>query len=833
MLHDLGVYQIQIEMQNDELIRAQTELSTAKERYFDIYDQAPVGYCTLSYKGTILETNLTASHMFGLSRGEVVKKHFTRFIFKDDRNIYYGSFKHLLNRLPQSSGEPSKTEVCALRMLRKDSEPFWARLESTVLKDKDGSATFRVIIIDITECKKAENRLKDITLRYKLVMEGSQGGIWDWDVVNSKVNFSPRWKQMRGYADDEISDNINEWKSRIHPVDLDRVMAAVDAHFRGKTEVFNEVYRIQCKDGTWRWIIDRGKALRDRDGRVLRMAGSEIDITEQKEMKDALSFLLTCGLPATGEDFFESLARYLSQTLAMEYVCIDSVDKDGLMAQTVAVYNCGKFETNVKYSLKDTPCGEVINSNAICCYPKEVRKLFPNDLALQDLMAESYFGTTLLDSKGEIIGLIAIIGYCELKESKKVESLLKIVAPRAAGELERRKIEEEHERLQSQLNHAQKLEAVGRLAGGVAHDFNNMLGVILGYTEIAIDSMTRHDQFYDEFKEIQNAAQRSVDIVRHLLAFARKQTISPKLINLNDSIEGMIKILKRLIGEDITLNWLPADDLWNVCMDPSQVDQILANLCVNARDAIEGVGNISISTDMITLNKEWCDSHQNSFIPGDYVQLTVSDDGSGIDKEDMSNIFEPFYTTKEIGKGTGLGLSTVYGILNQNHCFIDVDSQKGRGTTFTIYIPRYKEDEESLQNSCNSCIGIPAKEGFETILVVEDEPAILNMVKLLLEKLGYNVLASTLPSEAIEIVGKYDGTIDLLLTDVIMPEMTGRLLLDRINIICPNIKTLFMSGYTADIIAKQGVLDDGVHFIHKPFSINDLSAKVREALKSP
>ncbi|MBF0390647.1 MAG: response regulator [Desulfamplus sp.] len=573
--------------------------------------------------------------------------------------------------------------------------------------------------------------------------------------------------------------------------------------------------------------------MRDRDGRVLRMAGSEIDITERKEMEDALSFLLTCGLPATGEDFFESLARYLSQTLAMEYVCIDSVDKDGLMAQTVAVYNCGKFETNVKYSLKDTPCGEVINSNAICCYPKEVRKLFPNDLALQDLMAESYFGTTLLDSKGEIIGLIAIIGYCELKESKKVESLLKIVAPRAAGELERRKIEEEHERLQSQLNHAQKLEAVGRLAGGVAHDFNNMLGVILGYTEIAIDSMTRHDQFYDEFKEIQNAAQRSVDIVRHLLAFARKQTISPKLINLNDSIEGMIKILKRLIGEDITLNWLPADDLWNVCMDPSQVDQILANLCVNARDAIEGVGNISISTDMITLNKEWCDSHQNSFIPGDYVQLTVSDDGSGIDKEDMSNIFEPFYTTKEIGKGTGLGLSTVYGILNQNHCFIDVDSQKGRGTTFTIYIPRYKEDEESLQNSCNSCIGIPAKEGFETILVVEDEPAILNMVKLLLEKLGYNVLASTLPSEAIEIVGKYDGTIDLLLTDVIMPEMTGRLLLDRINIICPNIKTLFMSGYTADIIAKQGVLDDGVHFIHKPFSINDLSAKVREALKSP
>ncbi|MBF0113255.1 MAG: PAS domain-containing protein, partial [Desulfamplus sp.] len=767
MLHDLGVYQIQIEMQNDELIRAQADLSAAKERYFDIYDQAPVGYCTLSDKGTILETNLTASDMFGLSRGEVVKKHFTRFIFKDDRNIYYGSFKHLLNRLPQSSGEPSKTEVCALRMLRKDSEPFWARLESTVLKDKDGSATFRVIIIDITECKKAENRLKDITLRYKLVMEGSQGGIWDWDVVNSKVHFSPRWKQMRGYEDDEISDSLNEWKSRIHPNDIDRVMATVDAHFRGKTEVFNEEYRIQCKDGTWRWIIDRGKALRDRDGRVLRMAGSEIDITERKEMEDALSFLLTCGLPATGEDFFESLARYLSQTLAMEYVCIDSVDKDGLMAQTVAVYNCGKFETNVKYSLKDTPCGEVINSNAICCYPKEVRKLFPNDLALQDLMAESYFGTTLLDSKGEIIGLIAIIGYCELKESKKVESLLKIVAPRAAGELERRKIEEEHARLQSQLNHAQKLEAIGRLAGGVAHDFNNMLSVILGYTEITIDSMTPHDQFYDEFKEIQNAAQRSVDIVRHLLAFARKQTISPKLINLNDSIEGMIKILKRLIGEDITLNWVPANDLWNVCMDPSQVDQILANLCVNARDAIEGVGNISISTDMITLNKEWCDSHQNSFIPGDYVQLTVSDDGSGIDQEDIPNIFEPFYTTKEIGKGTGLGLATVYGILNQNHCFIDVHSQTGKGTTFNIYIPRYKEAEECL---LNSFIAMSAKEGFETILVVEDEPAILNMVKLLLEKLGYNVLASTLPSEAIEIVGKYDGAIDLLLTDVIMPE---------------------------------------------------------------
>ncbi|MBF0113292.1 MAG: PAS domain-containing protein, partial [Desulfamplus sp.] len=611
MLHDLGVYQIQIEMQNDELIRAQADLSAAKERYFDIYDQAPVGYCTLSDKGTILETNLTASDMFGLSRGEVVKKHFPHFIFKDDRNIYYGSFKHLLDRLPQNSGESSQPDVCAIRMLRKDNDPFWARLESTVLKDKDGSAIFRVVIIDITECKKSEKRLKDITSRYKLVMEGSQGGIWDWDVVNSRVHFSSRWKKMRGYEDDEISDSLDEWKSRIDPDDIDRVMAAVDDHFKGKTEVFNEEYRIQCKDGTWRWVIDRGKALKDADGRVLRMAGSEIDITDRKES------------------------------------------------------------------------------------------------------------------------------------------------------------EKKQEKLQSQLNHAQKLEAVGRLAGGVAHDFNNMLSVILGYTEITIDSMTPHDQFYDEFKEIQNAAQRSVDIVRHLLAFARKQTISPKLINLNDSIEGMIKILKRLIGEDITLNWVPANDLWNVCMDPSQVDQILANLCVNARDAIEGVGNISISTDMITLNKEWCDYQQNSFIPGDYVQLTVSDDGSGIDKEDMSNIFEPFFTTKEIGKGTGLGLSTVYGILNQNHCFIDVDSQKGRGTTFTIYIPRYKEDEESLQNSC---IGIPAKEGFETILVVEDEPAILNMVKLFLEKLGYNVLASNKPSEAIEMVGKYDGAIDLLLTDVIMPE---------------------------------------------------------------
>lgn len=338
----------------------------------------------------------------------------------------------------------------------------------------------------------------------------------------------------------------------------------------------------------------------------------------------------------------------------------------------------------------------------------------------------------------------------------------------------------ERERLQSQLVQAQKMESVGRLAGGVAHDFNNMLMVIMGYAEISINMLNPDNPIYENLVQILNAAQRSSDITRQLLAFARKQAVYPKVININQSIENMLKMLKRLIGENIHLKFQPSKDLWHINIDPSQIDQILANLCVNARDAINGVGNIIIQTCNITCDESYCLNYDYAK-QGEYVLLTVSDDGCGISKEDINNIFEPFFTTKAVGKGTGLGLSTVYGIVKQNNGFINVYSEHGIGTTFKAYLPKHIDTIEPNEQENKE----HAEYGHETILIVEDEQTILNMAKIMLEKLGYNVLTADLPSKAVDIAKNYAGEIELLITDVIMPEMNGQELFSNISRLIP------------------------------------------------
>ncbi len=393
----------------------------------------------------------------------------------------------------------------------------------------------------------------------------------------------------------------------------------------------------------------------------------------------------------------------------------------------------------------------------------------------------------------------------------------------------RKRADEEREKLQAQLSQAQKMESVGRLAGGVAHDFNNMLGAILGYTELGMLRVSPTDPTYGTLKDIQKAAQRSVDLTRQLLAFARKQTVAPKLLDLNETLEGMLKMLRRLIGEDIDLEWLPGNDLDPVRMDPSQIEQLLANLCVNARDAIHDTGKITVETGAATVDETDCAGHVGS-VPGEYVLLAVSDDGCGMDAETRSHLFEPFFTTKAVGKGTGLGLATVYGMVKQNNGFIDVHSQPGQGTTVKIYLPR---NTAETGRTTKKDPAQAAERGHETILLVEDEPMILDITTKMLEHQGYTVQAAGTPGEAIRLAREHAGEIHLLMTDVVMPEMNGRDLAKNLLSLYPNLKRLFMSGYTADVIAHHGVLDEGVQFIQKPFSVQALAVKVREVLDDP
>lgn len=389
---------------------------------------------------------------------------------------------------------------------------------------------------------------------------------------------------------------------------------------------------------------------------------------------------------------------------------------------------------------------------------------------------------------------------------------------------EQKTAEQEKEKLQAQLLQSQKLEAIGTLAGGVAHDYNNMLGAIIGYSDLTLEMPTLTDDVRNNVTKIMDAAQRSSKLTRQLLVFARKKSTVLEVIDLENAVMSMTTMLHRLIGENITLSWQKNSeaDKCLVRMDPAQLDQILVNLCVNARDAITDVGKITIKTAIVTFDERtsgtWVDC-----TPGTFVRLSVGDNGCGMDAATKARIFEPFFTTKGVGKGTGLGLSTVYGIVRQYGGFINCYSELHVGTTFNIFIP--------FQNS-----GVPSKAAIEvtvtagcgeTILLVEDDPILMEMTHQMLEMLNYKVLPAATPQKAIEIMEKCSSDINLIVSDVIMPEMNGHELLERLKKIRSDVHCLFMSGYTADII---GFMQDEVLFVQKPFSRRDLALKIRQAL---
>lgn len=639
---------------------------------------------------------------------------------------------------------------------------------------------------------------------FDLILDVTTEGHWDWNLLNDKAYLSPRYCELVGYSPDDTVFDSQFFKSIIHPDDRDHVFKIMDEHLQGKSEISIIEYRMISKNGDIRWIEGRGKIVEyDEQGAPARMVGTITDITKRKH----------------SEELLEESRRLL--------------------------FNLTDLVPGVVYQYRLYPDG---------------RSAFPySSLGMNDIYevtpeevredATPVFGRLHPDDYEHVSSLIMESArtlqtfYCEFR----------VILPRQGlrwrwsqahpermsdgGTLwhgiisditDRKQAEEKEELLQNQLQQAQKMESIGRLAGGVAHDFNNMLTIIVGHCDLGLSRLDPNHPVRDNLIEIRKTAERSADLTRQLLAFARKQTIAPKIIDLNETISGTLKMLQRLIGEDINLIWNPASSLWPVKVDASQIDQILANLCVNARDAIDGVGVISIETANIQTD-ECYRIPLLDMVPGNYVKFSVSDSGTGMDKDTLAHIYEPFYTTKVQGKGTGLGLATVYGAVKQNNGFIAVNSEPGAGTTFTIYLPRHEGKSKQVLNAIEA---ESVHSGRETILLVEDELAIMNIVTILLTKLGYNVLAASTPGEALKVAREYSSEIDLLMTDVVMPEMNGRDLAKNLLSLYPGIKRLFMSGYTSDIIAHHGVLDEGVHFIQKPFNMNILATKVRETLDS-
>jgi signal transduction histidine kinase/CheY-like chemotaxis protein len=392
---------------------------------------------------------------------------------------------------------------------------------------------------------------------------------------------------------------------------------------------------------------------------------------------------------------------------------------------------------------------------------------------------------------------------------------------------DRKRAEEEVKTLEEQLRQSQKIEAIGQLAGGVAHDFNNLLTVIKGYSQLSLLDLKENTPLWENIQEIQKATQRATDLTRQLLAFSRRQILDPKVLDLNSLLRDTEKMLRRMIGEDIELITLFSEDLGRVKIDPGQLEQVIFNLAVNARDAMPSGGKLTIETANAELDEEYAHTHIG-VIPDHYVRLSVSDTGVGMSREVQEKAFDPFFTTKDKGKGTGLGLSTAYGIVKQSKGNIWAYSEPGHGTTFKIYLPRIEGELDTLRGR-DDPDSFP--KGNETVLLVEDEPPVRDLAIRLLKQQGYRVLEAANAEEALRVAQENDEEkIHLLLTDVVLPRMGGKDLADQVKVLRPDIKVLYTSGYTDDAIVHHGVLNPDTHFLQKPFSLKTLSQKIREVL---
>jgi PAS domain S-box-containing protein len=647
---------------------------------------------------------------------------------------------------------------------------------------------------DITDRVQVEAALRESEHRFRSFVENANDIVYAVDFDGVFTYVSPNWLELMG---EPASEAVGKsFRPYVHPDDVhlcEEFLARVLREGRRERSV---EYRVRTADGRLRWHVSSGSPLRNDAGEVVSYMGIARDTTEVKRVQQAMR---------------ESETRY--RTLAENFpdgalFLIDRAFRY-LAADGRALETAGLADEQI--------VGRTVEEVFPDLWP-EMREHHEAVFRGQEVYYEIEFGGRLYsnqslpvrDEQGNVVRAIVVTQ--DITDKKQAER--------------------DREQLQAQLMQSQKLEAVGRLAGGVAHDFNNKLQTILGCADMLLSDAADAEtdaETGEYLRIIRDSARQSADLTRQLLAFARKQTISPKVLDLNKTIAGMLKMLRRLIGEDIELSWLPAGEVCNVRMDPVQVDQILANLVVNARDAITGVGRITIETGSAEFDEDYCRDHAD-FLPGRYAMLAVSDDGAGMDEETVQRAFEPFYTTKSQDQGTGLGLATVYGILRQNEGFVNIYSEPGRGSTFRIYLPCVSSAPPAEAEQAPA--GASVSEG-RTILLVEDEASLLKLNKRLLEHLGYTVLSASDPEEAMGIVRQRGGEIDLMMTDVIMPRMSGRELWDQVRPMCPEMRCLFTSGYTANVIAHHNVLDEGVHFLQKPFTAADLKEKIGEVLESP
>jgi PAS domain S-box-containing protein len=629
---------------------------------------------------------------------------------------------------------------------------------------------------EILERERAEQELLTSQERYSLAIDGASGGLWDIDLVTGAVFYSQRWKSMLGYRDEEVLPSIEEWKSRIHPDDQGHVMDSRRVYLEGLTPDYEVKYRLLHKNGSYRWVRERGACLRDAQGKPYRMAGSFIDITERKMMKNAL---------------LETEKRY-RELFEQSKDTVFIVDTRGRLVDI----NPAGSEL-LGYSREELFALDLVHDLHVS---RQARADFRHKLIPEGFVKDAELELKRKDGGTVIVHVSA--------------SLMHDGRGRLTGYRGIAYDVTERKRLEQRLLQSQKMESIGLLAGGVAHEFNNLLTAIIGFADELQESLDGQDErSRSNVRTIRSAARQAAKFTRGLLSFSRQQVMNRRPVAVNEVINDTVKLLLKMFPKDIGFSLDLAVEMPTVMADSGQLGQVLMNLAINARDSMPGGGEIRITTRQDRLD---LDSARSIGLeqPGDYLVISFSDSGTGMDAGTLERLFEPFFTTKDVGKGTGLGLSIVYGIIRQHNGAILVESTPGKGTAFLIYLPRVKTESrpEYQQTAARP------HDGSGTVLIAEDEEFVRHFLKATLSRAGYQFICAGDGEQALKKYRKHQETISLVISDMVMPKMNGRALFEELCKINPDIKMILISGFSADVIDFTGMPADRMRFITKPFS---------------
>ena len=767
---------------------AEKRLGESEERYRSLFGKASDGIFIMSPDGKIIEVNESFARMHGYSTKELLQMNIKELDTPETSKLIPERMRRIL------AGETLSTEV---EHHHKDGHVFPMEVSANLISI-GGESFIQCFHRDIAERKRAEEKLKKSEGRLVEAQQVARLGYYDLDVTTGTWISSKILDEVFGIGEDYKRD-VEGWALLVHPEDRQSMREYFLKDVLRKKQPFDREYRIvRPVDQCVQWVHGIGKVEYDSNGNPVNMIGTIQNITERKEAEEALraSQLMT-------EEIINAIpVRVFWKDRNLIYLGCNSIfARDAGFTDPKDIIgkdDCqmGWREQAELYQADDL---QVIESGCSKFLIEEPQTT-PEGNTIILLTSKM----PLRNSNGEIGGVLGT--YYDITDLRRAES--------------------EKEKLQAQLQQAMKMEAVGRLAGGVAHDFNNLLTVITGYSELLLQKVGKDSPMHGQVEEIRRAGERAASLTQQLLAFSRKQLIEPKVVHLDHLVAEMHKMLGRLIGENIELQAITGKSLGTVKVDPGQFQQILMNLAVNARDAMPDGGKIVIETANVELDAGYCALHPY-VTPGRFVMLAVSDTGQGMSEEVKAHIFEPFFTTKERGSGTGLGLATTYGAVHQAGGSIEVYSEVGIGTTFRVYLPRVEEEAASPVKDDRPA-ALPV--GTETVLIVEDEGILRNLCVQILERLGYKVLQARDGAKAIAEAQGYGDRIDLLLTDVVMPGMNGSELATQLVLHHPEMKVLFTSGYTEDVISHHGVLAEGVSFIGKPYTPSALARKVREVI---